>query len=147
MAVTALSYFSVLKAQPLCFKEAWVNSRTRLALETAVAERIGSLPHNSEYLGYLGAHPGVFEQAGVPLRQVINEGNHRPWKKPADSEGLWERALADPPRHVDFVIGYEGDTVDREMDKSRLTLLIEIHTTGQPRARIYATRGALNQSR
>jgi hypothetical protein len=151
MAVIALSYFSVLKAQPLCFKEAWVNSRTRLALETAVAERIRSLPQNSEYLGYLGAHPGVFEQAGVPLREVINEGNHRPWKKPADSEGLWERVLADPARHVDFVIAYEGDEVDRavnrEMDKSRLTLLIEIHTSGQPRARIYATRGALNQSR
>jgi len=151
MAVTALSYFSVLRAEPLCFKEAWVNSRTRLALETAVAERIRSLPRNSEYLGYLGDHAGVFQQAGVPLRQVINEGNHRPWKKPADSEGLWERALSDPARHVDFVIAYEGDAVDRALDreseKSRLTLLTEIHATSQSRARIYATRGALNQSR
>jgi hypothetical protein len=73
------------------------------------------------------------------------------WKKPADAEGLWERALADPARYVDFVIAYEGDAVDREMDrkmdKSHLTLLLEIHATGQPRARIYATRGALNQSR
>lgn len=151
IAVTALSYFSVLKAQPLCFKEAWVNSRTRLALETAVAESIKSVPQNSEYLMYLGDHPGVFQQAGVPLRQVINEGNHRPWKKPADPEGLWERALADPAQHVDFVIAYEGDAVDRAvsrgMDKGGLTLLTVIHTTGQPRARIYATRSGLNPSR
>ncbi len=147
MALTALSYFSILKAQPLCFKEAWVNSRTRLALETAVAERIRSLPRNSDYLMYLGDHAGVFQQSGVPLRQVINEGNHRPWKKPADAEGLWERALADPVRHADFVIAYEGDAVDRALDKSRLTLLMEIHTTGQPRARIYTARAGLNQSR
>jgi hypothetical protein len=151
VAVTALSYFSVLKAQPLCFTEAWMNSRTRLALETAVRERIRSLPRNSQYLAYLGDHAGVFQQAGVPLRQVINEGNHRPWKRPADPVGLWERALADPARHVDFVITYEGDTVDRavdrEMDRSRLTLLTEIHATGQPHARIYATRDHLHQSR
>ncbi|MGB9074118.1 MAG: hypothetical protein WCC22_15885 [Terriglobales bacterium] len=147
IVLTALSYFSVLKAQPLCFKEAWVNSRTRLALETAVAERIRSLPRNSEYLMSVRDHVGVFQQAGVPLRRVINEENHRPWKKPADPEGLWERALADPARHLDFAIAYEGDAVDRGVDKSRLTLLLEIHTTGQPRARIYATRVALNQSR
>jgi hypothetical protein len=146
MAVTALSYFSVLKAQPLCFKEAWVNSRSRLALETAVAESIRSLPRNSEYLMYLGDHAGVLQQACVPLRQVINEGNHRPWKKPADSEGLWERALADPAGHVDFVIAYEGDAVDRAVDKSRLTLVTVIHTTGQPHARIYAGRAARNQA-
>jgi hypothetical protein len=48
---------------------------------------------------------------------------------------------------VDFVIAYEGDAVDRAVDKSRLTLLTEIHTTGQPRARIYAAHVALNQSR
>jgi hypothetical protein len=112
-----------------------------------VAERIRSLPRNSEYLMSVRDHVGVFQQAGVPLRRVINEENHRPWTKPADSEGLWERTLADPARHVDFAIAYEGDAVDRAVNKSRLTLLLEIHTTGQPRARIYATRVDLNQSR
>jgi hypothetical protein len=95
---------------------------------------------------YIGDHVGVFQQAGVALRQVINEGNHRPWKKPADSQGLWEQALADPVRHVDFVIAYEGDAVDQALQKANLTLITEIHTTGQPRARIYAARAALNPS-
>jgi len=79
----------------------------------------------------------VFQQDGIPLRQVVNEGNHRPWKKPVDPEGLWERALADPPRYVDYVIAFEGDEVDRRVNRQNLTLLSVIHSTGQPAARIY----------
>jgi len=118
-----------------------------MALELSVAKVVSALPHDSTYLMYLGDHVGVFQQAGIALRQVINEGNHRPWKKPADPEGLWERALADPARHADFVIAYEGDAVDQAIAKSELTLLTEIHTSGQPRARIYAARIVLNQPR
>jgi hypothetical protein len=147
LIMIALSYFFVWKAQPLCFKEAWVNSRSKLALESSVAKAVSALPSNSTYLMYVGDHVGVFQQAGVPLRQVVNEGNHRPWKKPADSEGLWEQALADPVRHVDFVITYDGDPVDQALEKRDLTLVTEVHTRGQPRARIYAARAALNQSR
>ena len=80
------------------------------------------------------------EQAGIPLRQVVNSENHRPWKRPTDPEGLWERALADPPRYVDFVIAFDGDVVDQSVNRSNLTELTEIHATGQPHARIYAAR-------
>jgi len=147
VAAVALSYFSVWRAQPLCFKEAWVNSRTKLALESAVARNLRDFPRDAHYLMYLGEHVGALQQAGVPLRQVVNEGNHRPWKKPSDPEGLWERALADPAHYVDFVIAYEGDAVDQAVNKSHLTLVSEIRTSGQARARIYATGVALNQSR
>lgn len=147
ISALALSYFSVWSAQPLCFKEAWVNSRTKLALESAVARNLRDFPRDANYLMYLGEHVGALQQAGVPLRQVVNEGNHRPWKKPSDPEGLWERALADPARYVDFVIAYEGDAVDQAVNKSQLTPASEIHTSGQARARIYATHSALNQSR
>ncbi len=99
------------------------------------------------YLMDLGEHVGVMEQADVPLRQVVNQDNHRPWKHPSDPEGLWERALADPARYVDFVIAFDGDAVDQGVNKSNLTELTEIHATGQPRARIYAARLAPNQSR
>ncbi len=132
-----LSYASVWQAQPLCLKEALVNSRTRLTLEAAVARAIEPLPPQTRFLMYLGNHVGVFEQATIPLRQVINEGNHRPWKKPSDPDGLWDRALADPCWHVDYVIAFEGDPVDRDVNRTRLALLSVIHTTGQPRARIY----------
>jgi len=140
LILVALSYGFVWRAQPLCLTEARVNSRTKLALESSVAKAVSVLPPDSTYLMYVGDHVGVFQQAGVPLRQVINEGNHRPWKKPADQQGLWERALADPARHVDFVIAYAGDAVDQAVEKRDLALVTEIHTTGQPPVRIYAAR-------
>jgi hypothetical protein len=147
VVITGACYFFVWKAQPLCFTEAWVNSRTKLALETSVARVVLTLPPDSKYLMYVGDHVGAFQQAGVPLRQVINEGNHRPWVKPEDPNGLWEQALANPSAFVDFVIAYDGDAVDQKVEKKGLKLLTEIHTTGQPPARIYDTRVALNQSR
>ena len=48
---------------------------------------------------------------------------------------------------MDFVIAYEGDVVDQAVEKKGLTLSKEIHTLGQPGARIYAARAPLNQSR
>jgi hypothetical protein len=138
-AVAVFSYTSVWRLKPLCFTEAWANSRTRIALESAVVGIVEALPPNSHFLMYLGDHVGIFQQAGIPLRQVVNEGNHRPWKKPSDPSGLWERALAEPSQYADYVIAFDGDAVDRAADRSHLTLLNEIHTTGQPPARIYAT--------
>jgi len=139
-ALAVFSYASVWRTQPLCFTEAWINSRTRIALESAVERAITALPLNSRFLMYLGDHGGIFQQAGIPLRQSVNEGNHRPWKKPSDPSGLWERALADPPRYVDYVIVFDGDAVDHTVDRTHLILLNEIHTTGQPHGRIYATK-------
>ncbi len=139
LALAAFSYASVWRLQPLCFTEAQVNSRTRIALESAVNRTIAALPPSSRFLMYLGDHVGIFQQAGIPLRQAVNEGNHRPWKKPSDPSGLWERALADPAQYADYVIAFDGDAVDRAVDRSHLTLLNEIHTTGQPYVRIYTT--------
>lgn len=137
-AIVIASYASVWRAQPLCLTEALVNSRTRVALEGAVARAIEEMPRRARFLMYLGNHVGVFQRAGVPLRQVVNEGNHRPWKKPSDPEGLWERTLADPLRYVDYVIAFEGDEVDRSVERKNLTLLSVIHTSGQAGVRIYA---------
>ena len=89
---------------------------------------------------YLGEHVGALEQAGIPLRRVINEGNHRVWKQPADPEGLWERALADPAGYADYAVGFEGDPVWKSAEDRHLKALVEIHTTGQPPAAIFQGR-------
>jgi hypothetical protein len=146
-ALAVVSYASVWKAEPQCLKEARRNWEIRNPLDSAVERSIGRLPQNSRFLMELGEHVGVMQQAGIPLRQVVNNENHRPWKRPSDPEGLWERALADPPRYVDFVIAFDGDAVDQRANKINLTELTEIHATGQPRARIYAAHSPLNQSR
>jgi hypothetical protein len=146
-ALMIVSYASVWKAKPQCLQEARRNWDIRHTLNSTVQSLVARLPQNSRFLMDLGEHVGVMEQAGIPLRQVVNNENHRPWKRPTDPEGLWERALADPPRYVDFVIAFDGDPVDQGANKTNLTLLTEIHAIGQPRARIYAARSAPNQSR
>jgi hypothetical protein len=147
LALMVVSYVSVWRAEPQCLKEARRNWDIRHTLNSAVQRVVERLPRNSRFLMDLGEHVGVMEQAGIPLRQVVNNENHRPWKRPTDPEGLWERALADPPRYVDFVIAFDGDPVDLGANRSNLTVLAEIHATGQPHARIYATRNVTNQSR
>ena len=147
VALVVVSYASVWKAGPQCLQEAQRNWRIRSPLNSAVQRVVARLPRNSQFLMDLSEHVGVMEQAGIPLRQVVNNENHRPWKRPSDPEGLWERALADPPHYVDFVIAFDGDAVDLGVNRTNLTVLAEIHATGQPHAHIYVTRSATNQSR
>lgn len=137
--VTAGSYASVWRAQPISFREAWINSRTRLALESELAATLKNLPPNSTLLMYLGDHPGALQLAGIPLLRVIQEGNHRTWKQPSDLEGEWERALANPAQHADFVIAVKGDPVAAAMRSQSLLPIAEIHVNGQPAATIYQT--------
>jgi hypothetical protein len=147
LALVVGSYASVWKAVPQCLAEARSNWAIRNPLNSAVLRVVARLPKNSQFLMDLSEHVGIMEQAGIPLRQVVNNENHRMWKRPSDPEGMWERALADPPRYVDFVIAFEGDAVDQGANRTNLTELMEIHATGQPHARIYAARSAPNQSR
>ena len=138
------SYASVWKAQSVCFREAWVNSRTRIALETELASNLKKLRYDTTLLMYLGDHVGALQQAGIPLRRTINEGNHRPWKTPVDREGLWERALAHPSQYVDYVVALDGDPVALSAQKQGLPSLVVIRTIGQPAATIYwAHKGSL----
>ena len=88
---------------------------------------------------YLGDHVGALQRAGIPLRHTINEGNHRPWAKPTDPEGLWERALADPRQYADYVVAMDGDPVAKQVQRQGLTSVVVVHTVGQPAATIYWT--------
>ncbi len=135
------SYVSVWSA-PVCFREALINSKGRIALERELADFLRVLPPDSTLLMYLGSHVGAVQQAGVPLRRVINEGNHRTWKQPVDQDGLWERALADPSRFAEFVIAFDGDAVSNGVRTAELVPLAVIHSSDEPKATIYRTRAA-----
>lgn len=148
IALTGFSYAFIWKAQPICYREAWINSRTRIAFETGLAATLIKLPHDSSLLMYLGDHVGALQDAGLPLARTINEGNHRPWKKPSDPEGLWERALADPKNYVDYVIAIDDDPVAAQVQRRDLSSMVVVHTIGQPPAAIYWThRFPGNQAR
>jgi hypothetical protein len=138
-AVVIVSYAGLWKAQPVCYREASVNSRTRLQLERALAEQLKGLPPRASILMYLGEHVGALQDAGIPLDRTINEGNHRVWKQPSDAEGLWERSLADPGRYADFAIAFEGDPVWRAVHERGLPSLVIIAVNGEHKAGIYRT--------
>jgi len=137
LGLASASYGGIWRADPICYREAAVNSRGRVELDRQVSEWLKSFPADSTLLMYLGEHVSALEQAGIPLRRAINEGNHRTWKQPADPDGLWEHALADPAQYADYVIGFEGDPVWKAAKDRRLMELVEIHTTGQPSAVLF----------
>jgi hypothetical protein len=139
LALVAGSYAAVWRTEPVCFREAWINSRTRIALETQVADVLKQLPADSTILMYLGNHVGALEQAGIPLKRTINESNHLPWKRPSDPDGLWEKALADPAKYADFVVAFEGDPVSQAMKNHSLFTIEVLHAYGQAPATIYLT--------
>ncbi len=151
-ALTVTSYAFVLKAQPLCWVEASRNWEMRRAMDTSVEQMLMELPPNSRILMDLSEHVGALERIGFPLRRVVNSENHRAWKRPSDPEGLWEKTLADPARYVNYVISFDGDAVDQNVNRTNLKLLTVIHALGRPAARVFATGNSatgnpVNQSR
>jgi hypothetical protein len=136
-AVLLVASYAFIWRDPICYQEAWINSRTRIALETALASNLKKLSRDAGILMYLGDHVGALQRAGIPLRRVIYEGNHRTWKQPADPDGLWERALENPGHYVDYVIASEGDEVSLHAQKDQLTSIAVIHVSGQQPVTIY----------
>jgi hypothetical protein len=140
LLLAASTYAAIWHSDPICYSEAKLNMKTRLALDRQLGDWLKFLPPNSTLLMYLGEHVGALERDGIPLSRTINEGNHRIWMQPSDADGLWERALANPVAYADFVIAFEGDPVWTAARNKNLTALVEIHTTGQPPAIIFQGR-------
>jgi hypothetical protein len=140
LLLPAVTYVYAFKSGIVSYQEAIVNARTRVALEKQLASILETLPQNSTYLMYLGDHVGAFQRAGIPLSRVINEGNHRPWKRPSDPDGLWEKALSKPTAYVDYVIAMDSDSVATHVNKNDLDALLVLHVSGQPAATIYRSR-------
>lgn len=114
---------------PLVLKEALVNSSTRVPFERNLALVLDEFPPGAPILMQQSDHIGALEDAGIPLKQTINETDY-------DS---WRAALADPAGRAQFVIAMEGDEVSKAVaahpqDLEEIDILF---TTGQPCARIY----------
>jgi len=140
LAVVTASYISIWRSGPICLQEAEINMRTHNQLDRELAIWLQRLPADSTLLMYLGDHVGAIELAGIPVNHTINEGNHRVWKQPTDVQGLWERALGNPPQYADYVLAFEGDPVWQAVHDLHLPELVDIHVTGQARAVLYRAR-------
>jgi len=117
---------------PLVLKEALVNSTTRVPFERNLALALEDLPPGAAILMQESDHIGALQDAGIPLRQTINESDY-------DS---WHTALEDPAGRAAYVVALEGDTVSKAVAEhpeglQELTILCG---TGQPCARIYQSQ-------
>ncbi|HEY6339102.1 MAG TPA: hypothetical protein VIW68_11475 [Candidatus Sulfotelmatobacter sp.] len=140
LAMVAASYGFVWNSGPVCYNEATINMRGRVALENQLAGWLHALPPNATLLMDLGGHPGAVEKAGIPLRRTINEGNHRVWMRPDDPDGLWERTLANPAELADYALAFDEDAVQRAVQGRHFKELVVIRVTGQPQAVLYRLR-------
>jgi hypothetical protein len=139
LALVTGCYSEVWRAQPICFREALVNSKVRNSVEGALGENLKMLPPNSTILMYIGNHVGALQREGIPIRRTINENNTWPWRKRTDPLGLWEAALANPSQFADYVVAEDGDAVAQYVNRGQLTSLVVIHTSGAPPITIYST--------
>jgi hypothetical protein len=130
----------LLRANPLVFQEAVQNSRSRMAFERALSNWLRMLPPGKTLLMSTSDHIGAVQSAGIPLRDIINEGDYYEWGA----------ALKDPAAKAKYVVALDGDAVARAVAEhpQGLTLLEVICSTGQPCARVYGvqpTPGAMAQ--
>jgi hypothetical protein len=133
-ALVVVNSVLLLRAGPLVFQEAVVNSRTRIPFEQTLANWLRVLPQGKTLLMSVSDHVGAVQQAGIPLRDVINDGDYYEWNA----------ALKNPAAKADYVVALDGDAVAKAVatHPQGLTLLQIICSTGQPCARLYAARNS-----
>jgi hypothetical protein len=122
---------ALLRARPLVFQEAMVNARSRVAFESALAKALSNLPEHGHILMAVSSDVGALQQAGIPLRRTINEGDYL----------TWQQALQDPARSS-AVVAVDGDVVAQAVQRhpQGLQLVNVVCSTGKPCARIYRSQ-------
>jgi hypothetical protein len=125
---TALAIYS----PPLVLKEAIVNSTTRVPFERNLAVFFEQLPPGASILMEQSAHVGALQDAGIPLRNTINETDYE----------SWNAALQNPASRAEYVVAFEGDQVAKAVAEHPDGLLEVsiISGTGQRSAHIYLSQ-------
>ncbi len=119
----------LLRAGPLVYKEAQVNSRHGIAFEQSLRDALLELPPQTLILMDTAQDVGALQDAGIPLRRTINEGDNLEWK----------RALSSPAMAAPVIIAIDDDPVARAIQRhpENLQAIKVICSTGDPCARIY----------
>ncbi len=123
------SYYSVLRETPICLREARVNGRDRIAIETKLANVLEQLPPDSSVLMYLGEHGGALQRIGFPLMRTVNECHKR----------YWQSALMNPAMMAEYVVATDGDPLSTAVAKhpEDLRLIAELTVPRQRTIRVY----------
>ncbi len=119
----------LLRTRPLVFQEAVENSRSRISYETALSKALLQMPGQGRILMHVSTNVGAVQQAAIPLRRIINEGDYL----------TWQHALQDPAHSAAMVVAFDNDEVAHAVEQHPQGLVLSnvICSTGQPCARIY----------
>lgn len=123
------SYSSVWHRIPICLREAEANGRARFTFDAKLAEELKKLPSSATLMMYCGWDPGALQDAGIPFRRVVREGNHPEW----------DIGLSQPAQTADYVVAIEGDELYYavRLFPQNLRLVATVETPGRPKAWIY----------
>ncbi|HEY6252309.1 MAG TPA: glycosyltransferase family 39 protein [Candidatus Angelobacter sp.] len=129
LLIVAASYAAVWQKEPICLREAKANGAARMSFDARLAAELQQLPASANIMMYCGAHAGALQDAGIPFRRVLREGNH-----PA-----WEQGLSGPAQAADYIVAIEGDEVFYAVRRfpQNLKLIAIVDTPGSGRAMVY----------
>lgn len=129
VVMVGVSYLSVLYMTPVCLREAEANGAARMAFDARLGRELARLPASATIMMYCGEYSGALQDAGIPFRRVLREGNH-----PA-----WEIGLSGPAKAADYVVAIKGDEVALavRLFPQDLKLVATVDGPNQPRALIY----------
>jgi hypothetical protein len=132
LVLMAVNSVVLARALPLVLQEAIANSRTRIPFERSLAQALLIMPDQGMILMHTSDHVGALQQAGIPLKRTINEGDYY----------QWPGALKNPAQSAAIVVALDGDAVADAVaaHPDGLTLVNVVCSTGQPCARIYLAK-------
>jgi len=121
---------------PICYREAWANSRSRLQLETQVAQALAPIPDDATILMYTSDYIGAIQKAGIHFKRVISESTFM----------AWDSARSAPFAGADYIVAVAGDPVAEavRINPRGLTKVAIIRTLGKPEVTIYRGSGYRN---
>ncbi|HZT36650.1 MAG TPA: hypothetical protein VFA28_02040 [Bryobacteraceae bacterium] len=119
----------------ICWKESQVNSQARRAWTAQAAASIGpSYRPGQGIFTMLGDLAGIYRQAGIPLRETLNDANGKIF----DTAMIAPKALL----HEQWAVAFPDDPVHRTLERAarngpRYQLVWRIVTQGAPAVEIY----------
>jgi hypothetical protein len=114
---------------PICYREGWANSRSRLQLESQVATALSSIPDNSTVLMYTSDYVGAIQKSGIHFDHIVSKS----------TRFAWDSARSAPFAGADYVVAIDGDPVAEavRINPRGLTTVVIIHTLDKPKVTIY----------
>jgi hypothetical protein len=114
---------------PVCYREAWANSRSRVALEAQLSDALSNIPPDATVLMYTSDYVGALQKAGIHFDRVISESTFM----------AWDSARSAPFAGADYIVAVAGDPVAEavRINPHNLIKVAILRTMGKPDVTVY----------